>query len=105
MSIGYGHQLAVGRGLRVGQLVDDVAGHDVPGKDVLSELVEDVELLCVRVRHFKDAVRLLRRDAGADSPEAVVALVGDVEDGVRSDGDRGDGAELHIGSEILKIIF
>ncbi len=106
MCISDRHQLAVGRGLSVGQLVDDVTGHDVPGEDVLSELVEDVELLRVGVRHFEDAIGLLRWNAGADSPEAVVALVGDVEDGVGSHGDGGDGAELHVGSEILgKIIF
>ena len=40
-----GHQLPVGRGLSVGQLVDDVAGHDVLCQHVLTELVENVQLL------------------------------------------------------------
>ena len=56
MSVGDRHQRAVGGGLSVGQLVDDVAGHDVPGEDMLPELVEDVHLLGIRVRYFENSV-------------------------------------------------
>jgi hypothetical protein len=50
VSVGDGEEFPVGRGLSVGQLVDDVAGHDVLGEDVLSELVKDVQLLKVSVK-------------------------------------------------------
>ena len=65
MSICNRHQLPVGGGLSVGQLVHNVASHDVPGEDVLPELVEDVHLLGIRVWYFENAIRFFRGNAGA----------------------------------------
>lgn len=71
---------------------------------MLAELVEDVNLLSLRIRDLKDPVGFFGRDTGADCADPIISLVRDVQDAIRSTGDRTHGRELDVGRQELILL-
>ena len=74
--------------------------HDVLGLDVLTEPVEDVQLLAVGVGHLEHGVILIGGHHAGDGADPVVALVRHKQLAVRTDSDGADGGEPRVGGQV-----